>query len=204
MTGVIGLVEPTPRTSGADDGERSDNVLGNGIRTERQRQGLTLAQLAERAELSASALSQIERGVTDPSIGSLRRIATALGVPFFQFLVEPGVVEPVVRRAERRTMQFPNRALQYQLLTPNLRGPFEVLALELAPGAASGDEPLGHDSEECLLVLRGSVRVELASQTYELDEGDAISIQRNLPHRVVNHGEDTAEILTIISPPNTF
>jgi transcriptional regulator with XRE-family HTH domain len=206
MTGIIG-VEPASRSGGtgaAQDGERGANVLGDGIRTERQRQGFTLAQLAEQAGLSASALSQIERGVTDPSIGSLRRIATALKVPFFQFLVDPGVPEPVVRKSERRTIRFPNRALEYQLLTPNLRGPFEVLSLELTPGAASGEEALGHDSDECLLVLRGRVRVELGTHVYGLDEGDAISIQRNIPHRVVNAGAKRAEVITIISPANTF
>jgi transcriptional regulator with XRE-family HTH domain len=178
--------------------------LGTGIRTERQRQNLTLAHVAEQAGLSPSALSQIERGVTDPSIGSLRRIASALGVPFFQFLVEPTIVEPVVRRADRRTITFPNRDLAYQLLTPNLRGPFEVLALDLAPGAASGEEAIGHDSEECLLVLEGSVDVELAGQVYALDVGDSISISRNMPHRVVNRGLRSAELITIISPPHTF
>jgi transcriptional regulator with XRE-family HTH domain len=181
----------------------SDGV-GLGIRTERLRQGLTLAQVAEQAELSPSALSQIERGVTDPSIGSLRRIATALRVPFFQFLVDPSTAQPVVRKAERRTLQFPNRTLQYQLLTANLRGPFEVLSLDLAPGAASGDEPLGHDSDECLVVLRGNVEVQMAGRLYCLDEGDSITIQRNLPHRVLNVGAAQAEVLMVISPPDTF
>jgi len=68
---------------------QSGSTLGAGIRSERLRQGLTLTNLAERADLSASALSQIERSITDPSVGSLRRIASALEVPFFQFLVEP-------------------------------------------------------------------------------------------------------------------
>jgi transcriptional regulator with XRE-family HTH domain len=182
----------------------AEEELGAGIRAERQRRGLTLTQLAERSGLSPSALSQIERGVTDPSISSLRRIANALDIGFFQFLVQAGPPHPVVRKAERRTISFPNRALQYQLLTPNLRGAFEVLSLELAPGAASGDEALGHDSDECLLVLRGEVDVEIAGQVHSLAEGDAVSIQRNLPHRVVNESHRAAEVLTIISPPNTF
>lgn len=178
--------------------------LGLGIRAERQRQGLTLAQVAERAELSPSALSQIERGVMDPSIGSLRRIATALRVPFFQFLVDPSTPHPVVKRQERRTIQFPNRALQYQLLTANLRGPFEVLSLDMTPGAASGEEPLGHDSDECLVVLSGRVEVQMAGHCYCLEDGDSITIQRNLPHRVVNIGCTSAEVLMVISPPDTF
>jgi len=165
---------------------------------------MTLAQLAERTGLSPSALSQIERGVTDPSIGSLRRIASALQVPFFQFLLERDSPDPVVRKTERRTITFPNRSMQYQLLTPNLRGPFEVLAMDLAPGAASGDEPLGHDSEECMLILQGDVDVEVAGVTYTLGAGDSIAIQRNAPHRVLNNGSRSAEILMVISPADTF
>jgi transcriptional regulator with XRE-family HTH domain len=191
-------------TSNAVHETGSGAALGSGIRAERLRQNLTLAQLAEQAGLSASAVSQIERGVTDPSIGSLRRIASALQVPFFQFLLERESHDPVVRKSERRTITFPNRALQYQMLTPTLRGPFEVLAMDVAPGAASGDEALGHDSDECMLILRGQVEVEVAGQSYTLDTGDSIMIQRNAPHRVVNHGAKTAEVLMVISPPDTF
>jgi transcriptional regulator with XRE-family HTH domain len=185
-------------------GAIESNGLGVGIRAERLRQGLTLAQVAEQAELSPSALSQIERGVTDPSIGSLRRIASALRVPFFQFLVAASTPQPVVKKADRRTIQFPNRTLTYQLLTPNLRGPFEVLSLDLTPGAASGDEPLGHDSDECLIVFAGSVEVQMAGQLYDLQAGDSMTIPRNLPHRVVNVGHGSAEVLMVISPPETF
>jgi transcriptional regulator with XRE-family HTH domain len=182
----------------------SSAALGSGIRTERLRQNLTLAQLAERAGLSASALSQIERGVTDPSIGSLRRIASSLQVPFFQFLLERESPDPVVRKSSRRTITFPDRALQYQLLTPTLRGPFEVLAMDVVPGGESGEEALGHDSEECMLILNGEVEVELAGQWHSLGTGDSIYIQRNAPHRVVNHGQLTAEVLMVISPAHTF
>jgi transcriptional regulator with XRE-family HTH domain len=194
---VTGVSAPAaPRES------EQEVALGSGIRAERLRQ--TLAQLAERAGLSASALSQIERGVTDPSIGSLRRIAAALQVPFFQFLLERESPDPVVRKSQRRTITFPNRTMQYQLLTPSLRGPFEVLAMDLAPGAASGEEALGHDSDECMLILRGTVEVEVAGASYVLNAGDSIWIQRNAPHRAVNRAGRTAEILMVISPADTF
>jgi quercetin dioxygenase-like cupin family protein len=165
---------------------------------------MTLARLAELTGLSPSALSQIERGVTDPSIGSLRRIASALQVPFFQFLLEPESPDPVVRKKQRRTITFPNRTLEYQLVTPNPRGPFEILAVDLAPGAASGEEALSHDSEECMIILAGKLEVEVAGVSYVLSTGDSISIQRNAPHRAVNVGRGTAEILMVISPADTF
>ena len=76
--------------------------------------------------------------------------------------------------------------------------------MDLAPGAASGEEALGHDSEECMLILRGTVEVEVAGASYVLNAGDSISIRRNAPHRVVNHAGRTAEILMVISPADTF
>lgn len=176
------------------------NHLGEGIRAERLKRELTLAQLAERTGLSTSALSQVERGLTEPSIGSLRRIATALGKPVFQFLIEPTHPDPVVRKTARRTITFKDHTSHYQLLTPSTRGAFEVLSLELAPGAASGDGALGHDSEELLLVLRGDIEAEVAGQTYTLSEGDSLYLQRNIPHRAINRGAKVAEILMVFSP----
>ena len=63
--------------------------LGDRVRERRQQLGLSLRDLAERSELTASFLSQVERGVTSPSIDSLRRVANALDVPVFHFLLEP-------------------------------------------------------------------------------------------------------------------
>jgi quercetin dioxygenase-like cupin family protein/DNA-binding XRE family transcriptional regulator len=175
-------------------------ALGIGIRAERLRQNMTLARLAERTGLSPSALSQIERGVTDPSIGSYGASGRRCGI-----FVPAGHESPdrVVHKSQRRTT-FPNRTLQYQLLTPHLRGPFEVLTLDLAPGAGSGDEALGHDSEECMIILSGEVEVEVAGVPHALSAGDSISIQRNAPHRAVNVGCHNAEILMVISPADTF
>jgi transcriptional regulator with XRE-family HTH domain len=174
--------------------------LGDGIRAERLKQELTLAQLAERTGLSTSALSQVERGLTEPSISSLRRIATALGQPVFQFLLDPTHPDPVVRKSARRTITFKDSTSHYQLLTPSTRGAFEVLSLELAPIAASGDVALGHDSEELLLVIRGDIEAEVAGQTYKLSAGDSLYLQRNVPHRAINRGTTVAEILMVISP----
>jgi quercetin dioxygenase-like cupin family protein len=53
-------------------------------------------------------------------------------------------------------------------------------------------------------VLAGQVDVELAGVTYALGTGDSISIQRNVPHRVVNGGRTNAEVLMVISPADTF
>ena len=176
-------------------------TIGEGIRRERLRRGLTLAQLATQVNLTVSALSQIERGASDPSISSLRRIAQAFGIPMFQFLVGTDRPEVVVRHNRRTKLNFPDREMEYELVSADTIGEFEVLGLTLQGGSASGSVATAHPSEECSIVLRGHILAEVAGRTYELDAGDSIKIHRELPHRFVNQSSAEAELIIVISPP---
>jgi transcriptional regulator with XRE-family HTH domain len=194
---------PRGAVAEATDGERPRGLetIGEGIRRERLRRGLTLAQLAMQVNLTVSALSQIERGASDPSISSLRRIAGAFDVPMFQFLIGTTQREIVVRRDRRRKMTFVDRLLEYELVSADTSGEFEVLSLVITPGGTTGPVATSHASEECSLVLRGAVTAEVAGQFHELAAGDSIKIHRELPHRFINHTDADTEILVIISPP---
>lgn len=185
------------------DGERSrgTETIGEGIRRERLRRGLTLAQLATQVNLTVSAVSQIERGASDPSISSLRRISQAFDIPMFQFLVGTVQREIVVRKDRRTKMTFADRALEYELVSADTSGELEVLSLTIAPGGSTGAAPNSHASEECSVVLRGEVVAEVAGQLYELSAGDSIKIHRALLHRFMNRSDTEAELLIIISPP---
>lgn len=201
MTGkireTVGIGEPVPPEERIPD----STGIGEGIRRERLRRGLTLAQLAAQVNLTVSALSQIERGASDPSISSLRRIAGAFDVPMFQFLVGTVQRDIVVRRDRRMKLTFPDRELEYELVSADASGEFEVLSLAITPGGATGAIAARHASEECAVVLHGDVVAEVADQLYELSAGDSIKIHRELPHRFMNRSESDAEILIIISPP---
>jgi transcriptional regulator with XRE-family HTH domain len=176
-------------------------TIGEGIRRDRLRRGLTLAQLATQVNLTVSALSQIERGASDPSLNSLRRIAQAFDVPMFQFLVGTSPREIVVRRDRRIRLTFPNRELEYELVSADTSGEFEVLALALSPGGTTGAQAGSHASEECAVVLSGRVVAEVAGQEYDLGPGDSIKIHRELPHKFSNPNDEEAELLIIIDPP---
>jgi transcriptional regulator with XRE-family HTH domain len=190
------------RTSFGDEDRVPDSAtIGEGIRRERLRRGMTLAQLASQVNLTVSALSQIERGASDPSISSLRRIAQAFDVPMFQFLVGTVQREIVVRRDRRIRLTFPDRELEYELVSADTSGEFEVLSLALAPRGTTSMAPNSHASEECAVVLKGRVIAEVAGQPYELDAGDSIKIHRELPHKFTNPGVVDSEVLIIISPP---
>ena len=175
--------------------------LGEFIREQRRTAQISVRQLAKLAGVSNPYLSQIERGASDPSISSLRRIASAFGIPMFQFLVGTDRRDIVVRRNHRTRLSFPERDIEYELVSADTIGEFEVLGLTLTAGGASSPTAIPHASEECSIVLRGHVLAEVAGRTYELDAGDSIKIHRELPHRFVNQSSAEAELIIIISPP---
>ncbi len=193
--------ESEPRGPFDDDAVPDAATIGEGIRRERLRRGLTLAQLATQVNLTVSALSQIERGASDPSLNSLRRIAQAFDVPMFQFLVGTTTRDIVVRHDKRIRLTFPNRELEYRLVSADTSGEFEVLSLTLAPGSTTSRHATPHASEECSVVINGRIVAEVAGQLYELSAGDSIKIHRELPHKFTNQGNADAELLVIISPP---
>ena len=181
----------------------NDVDVGVRLRELRGVRRLTLRDVAERAGLSESFLSQVERGRASASIASLRRIADALGVGISD-LFQPGVpARPkVLRRADRPALAFGVLGRKL-MLTPKPLHELEVFVGELEPGGSTGEEQYAHgDSEELFVVLRGSVRLELGDELHELDEGDSIDYRSSTPHRISNAGDELAEVMWIISPPS--
>lgn len=178
--------------------------VGERLRAIRHLRRATLKSVAERAKLSESFLSQVERGKASASIASLARIAAALGVNVAD-LFEPhsSRAHPrVLHRDRRPALAFGNLGRKY-LLTPRPLEHLEVFAAELDPGGSTGDEPYTHgDSEELFVVLSGRVHLQLEERLYELEEGDSIDYRSSAPHRVTNAGDDVAEVIWVISPPS--
>lgn len=177
--------------------------VGERLRAVRQLRHFTLRTVAKRAGVSESFLSQIERGKANPSIASLQRIAGALGMTVSDlFDMNGGVPRPLIlRRSDRPALSFGQ--FRKFLLTPRPLQHLEVFAGELDPGASTGAEPYAHgDSEELFVVLSGSLRLQLGTELFALEAGDSIEYRSSTPHRAANVGEETAEVLWIISPPS--
>ena len=182
---------------------RNDVDVGVRLRELRGVRRLTLRDVAERAGLSESFLSQVERGRASASIASLRRIADALGIGISDLFQPAAPARPkVLRRDDRPALAFGVLGRKL-MLTPKPLHELEVFVGELEPGGSTGEEQYAHgDSEELFVVLRGSVRLELGDELHELDEGDSIDYRSSTPHRISNAGEALAEVMWIISPPS--
>ena len=169
----------------------------------RSRRRLTLREVSQRAALSESFLSQVERGRASASIASLRRIADALGIAISDLFQPLEAAGPrVLRRDDRPSLAFGILGRKL-LLTPRPLHHLEVFVGELDPEGSTGAEQYAHgDSEELFVVIRGSVQLELGSDVFELEAGDSIDYRSTVPHRISNTGDAVAEVMWIISPPS--
>ena len=177
--------------------------LGPRIRALRQARGFTLRELAERAGVTESFLSQVEREVTSPSIASVQRIAGALDLAIAELFVEEAPHDRVVRRADRRRIAYPGLGAVDEFLTSGLDGRLQVILSTIEPGGGTGDEPYAHDSdEEVVIVLSGRLELWVADEHHVLEEGDTATYSSRLKHWNRNTGDTTAVVLFCVTPPS--
>ncbi len=177
--------------------------LGPRIRSLRQARHETLRELAERAGVTESFLSQVEREVTSPSIASVQRIARALDLGIAELFVEEPPIGRVVRREERRRIAYQGLNAVDEFLTSGRDGRLQVILTTLQPGGGTGDEAYTHDSdEEVVIVLEGRLELWVGDEHHVLEEGDAITHPSRQPHRNRNPGPGRAVILFCSTPPS--
>ncbi|MEX1043987.1 MAG: XRE family transcriptional regulator [Acidimicrobiia bacterium] len=178
--------------------------IGSVIRDKRKGR-FTVKQLAAASGVSIGVLSEVERGLGNPSYKTLHKIAEALGVQIGQLVDDAGGHRSrsgVVRAAERTRLQFGSEGLVYELLTPDLHGRLEMLQTRIPAGFDNLTNPFRHEGEECVLVLEGLLAVTLAGETHELATGDAITYDASQPHSWENRTEHEALIVGAVTPPS--
>lgn len=176
--------------------------LGARLRATRKRQRMTLKEVATKARISESFLSQVERGLAGASVATLQHVSAALGIMVADLFEPDQVLRPRVVRHERRSMMNFGGARNY-LLTPRPLGNIEVFWTELDPGQSTSETPFTHgDSEEVVVVVAGEVEVTVAGGRYHLRTGDSITYSSAVPHMCHNHGTAVAEVIFVVSPPS--
>ncbi len=185
----------------------SAQSLGTQIRDLRHVQNLTLATLAERINRSIGYVSQIERGKSAVTISALQEIADALGVQIAWFFhsqhpADPEEAEIVVRRANRRRLDFPGSGIQEELLSPTLSAQLEVILTTFHPGSTTGDRDRVRRGEEAGYLISGTLDLIVDSKRLRLEEGDSFAFTRKGPHRCINPGKTNAVVLWVITPPS--
>jgi transcriptional regulator with XRE-family HTH domain len=184
-----------------------DHRLGLQIRDLRKAKGVTIPELAAKIDRSVGWVSQIERGKSAVTISALHQIAAALEVQVSWFFGagEPPAPEEeglVVRRANRRTLDFHGSGVREEMLSPHLSGQLLLVETTFEPGASTGDRDRERRGEEAGLVLSGTLELQVEDRVLRLEAGDSFSFTRRGPHRCKNPGTRPAVVLWVITPPS--
>jgi transcriptional regulator with XRE-family HTH domain len=192
--------------------------VGDRIREERTRRGLSVRQLARDVGVSASLISQIENGRSRPSVSTLYAITQALGIsvedvfdtaaevapaPVRAATRRPAAAEapaepvaadvglgPLVRPAEREVLELDSGVTWERLgRIPGVQ--IDFMLVTYAPGGSSSStsQSMRHAGDEYGYLISGALKLTLGFDEYELGPGDAVAFQSSTPHRYRNDGE---------------
>jgi transcriptional regulator with XRE-family HTH domain len=174
--------------------------LGKRLRELRHKQGLTLAELGRQVGLSASYLSQVERGITMPSLSKLTTIARELDVGVGHFFEDdhsaPRVIES---RQGKRIADTSGIVVELLSAAPSDKSiqPCHVVCQT----GASQEQPPVHPGEGFCFVLQGQLTITVGEETFLMDAGDSIHYQAHQPHSWRNEQPEDCIFIWAVSPP---
>jgi transcriptional regulator with XRE-family HTH domain len=183
--------------------EQALSSIAESLREERTRAGLTLDQLAERADLSTPHLSRLESGERQPSIAALFALSRALGVSVSILLGERKGVPAIATYPP----EGPTHVANGLTIRPCSGFPgsstLESLHISISPDREP-PEPARHRGEEWVYVARGRLRLEFDGQVHLLDEGATAHFDANHPHRLGAEGGPVDVLVVAAEAPNDF
>lgn len=174
--------------------------LGDKLRLRREKIGLSVRTLAASAGFSPSFISQVEHGLASPSIDSLEKIATCLGVTMselFQFSDQP--LSTIVRAKQRPRLESQWSKADIENLGSGEPSRLETLLITLQPHGASGSKPHSTSREQFVFVVSGHVCLSLDGVSQTLNKGDAVTIRAQIPALWLNDSDKPAQLL-FVSP----
>jgi transcriptional regulator with XRE-family HTH domain len=181
--------------------------IGERIRTYRERLALSPADLAREARVDTPLIAAIESGAVYPSIGTLARLARALGQRLGTFMDDQYQEDPlIVRQADRRAEAASHKGFAdpvpyryYPLGKGKTDRHMEPFFVEVEPGVNMA--PSTHEGEEFMVCLSGRLRVTYAGREHVLEPGDSIYYNSTVPHEVSAAGPGKAELVAVLFAP---
>jgi transcriptional regulator with XRE-family HTH domain len=185
-----------------EDPETINQAIASNVRAQRAHRGLTLDALAARSGVSRGMLVQVEQGRTNPSVSTLTRIASALGVTVAR-LVEVSDV-PMVRVVDKSdVVVFDQGGVQAKLLigadSPMI---LELWDWRLAPGEHHDGDAHQAGTREMVTVLEGELTLTIYGKSHVIGKDDAVLFAADRPHRYANAGDLELRLVMVVAEPH--
>jgi XRE family transcriptional regulator, regulator of sulfur utilization len=162
-------------------------LVGRNLKKLRSKHDLSLDAISEATGISKAMLSQIERGKSNPTVSTLWKIATGLKVPFSTFMEQDDLRYEIIS-ADTLTPVLECDGLMkiYSFFPFDANKHFEILSIELQPGAAHHSPNHADGVEEYIFVFAGTLQIGLGEEKITLRTGQALKFLANQPHAYAN------------------
>ena len=191
--------------SNSNNGEEHwTDKIGYKIRQRRKIKRASLKDIAQDAEISIGQLSQIERGLSAPTLKTVYRICTALDMPMdwlFDRNSELAGEGYIVRDQQKRKMDLGANGMLKYILSPDHISEIQLMRFILRPGTYSGVSPAQHpQGAKCGTVLAGALGLEIDGNKQILYSGDSFAFRASSNYQFWAHGDDDCEVIWAVTP----
>lgn len=184
--------------------------IGLSIKKMRKARGLSLREMASRAGITASFISQVENGRASPSVETLFSLAGALGVPVSDFFTGTDQLanatvaarsdRRIIRRGDRKSLKL-DTGIVWQLLTGEEQKGIRFVEIFYPPGGCSAEQPLRHTGRDFFVVMEGEIIAILEFQEHVLHAGDSMWFDATIPHQIRNDSDAPARLIALTVDP---
>ena len=182
--------------------------FGDKLRRVREKRKVTMKEVALKAGVSESLISQIETNKVSPAIDTLLGIADVLEIDLEYLFSDYKKNKKVniVRRNDRGKVIRDGATYEKlsRTVEENEEHGIEAYFMEIRPGSESGSKVYGHKGKELGIILEGRGEFSIGSETYKLKKGDSISFASDVPHLIRNIGKNPLKAIWVITPPKNF
>ena len=175
--------------------------IGHRMKELRIQYGLTQQELADRSELSKGFISQLERNLTSPSVGTLLDIIQCLGTTPAEFFADQEPEQIVFKQEDYFVKEYENHHTIEWLIPNAQKNDMEPVLMTLKPNGSS-EIQLPHEAEEFGYVLKGSIRLIYGTRSFTLKQGESFYFKAEKKHYIENCGGREAVILWVSTPPS--
>lgn len=184
-----------------------DFWLGQQLRDIRRSQGLSLEQVARKADISIGSLSQIERGMTSPTVNMLNRISGALNISLNELLSNTECTDEqtdgwVARAASHKQVVMKDKKIIKKIITPARCRSLDLYQAIIQPGGSSGDEWITTRSGEISgLIIYGQLQLWFDNRYVRLEQNDTFCYTSEMPRKWSNPTDQDTCVLWVITKP---
>ncbi|MBY5991184.1 HTH-type transcriptional regulator PuuR [Ferrimonas balearica] len=181
-----------------------EGQLGKKIATLRKQHQLSQRELAERADITHSAISAMENNKVSPSVSSLHKIVQVFGLSLAEFFTfdKPEHIERTVLKPEH-LVELGNEDVSMKLVCDGRPDRQLGFLLEVyQPGSCTGEKRIRHEGEEAGTVLEGEIELTLGNEVHTVKAGESFLFDTSIPHKFTNISDGVCRIISAHSPAN--